>query len=125
MILPPLPDFAQNASVAGREFAFSEGVVEGQECHYCDGYYHGDSDYPYEDWPYNPDSDDWPWNWPFPTPDPDDEDGYVPFPTSEPDNNDTPNQYDPEYVPLPTPPPVDLPPEETDVPGSDGEGDDY
>jgi len=130
LVLPPLPDFARGASIAGRQYAFSHDVLSGRECTYCDGtfeYYDPYSDYPYDDYPQYPEDGDidWPWNIPFPfaspTPPPEDYDPYVPVPTPPP--YDTPPPYEPnppdEYVPIPTPEPypADLPPEEPYVPG--------
>ncbi|MCL2528234.1 MAG: penicillin-binding transpeptidase domain-containing protein, partial [Defluviitaleaceae bacterium] len=120
LVLPPLPDFAHNASIRYRHMAFSDAVAEGLECSYCDGFYHysPDHDDPYEGGNYNEHGEDddtggWPWNIPFPFPTPTPDPGYDPYiPTSTP----TPDPYDP-YQPgndIPDP----LPPEEPYEPDS-------
>jgi len=116
LALPPLPDFAIGASIAGRGYAFSSAVMEGIECIYCDGYYYGEDDYDYDyDWDPNDNIDDndmdWPWNMFFPTPPPEEDDSHIPIPTPMPYPDD-----DDDYIPLPTatpePPVDDLPPDE-------------
>jgi len=134
--LPPLPDFAIGASIAGRDMVFSAAVMEGIECIYCDGhfYYEQDDDYywdPNDGDDYDDDGMDWPWNITFPTPPPpadDDDDIYIPIPTPPPypdddDDDDDSNYYIP--IPTPEPPTSDLPPEEIYIPDpGDGNTDD-
>jgi len=135
MLLPPLPDFARNASIRGREFAFSHAVLEGQVCDICDGtfeYWYDDDpyhedDYPQDD-PYGDDNHvDPPWdNFPFPTPMPPGEDGYAPIPTPIPPHDPT-YPPDDDYIPFPTPTPpeYDDPPDEwhvSDDPPYTGDG---
>ncbi|MCL2572461.1 MAG: transglycosylase domain-containing protein [Defluviitaleaceae bacterium] len=125
LMLPPLPDFAQGASIAGREFAFSTAVLEGEVCIYCDGFYYGDydPDDPYYNNPYDPDYDDDDWlNILFPSPTPPGDYGDVPIPTPTPPpyNNQPPDdQY--EDVPIPTPP-ADVPPDDDYNPVHEPEG---
>ena len=124
--MPPLPDFAVGASIAGRHMAFSQAVVDGHVCTYCDGTYRPYGYDPYnegQEYPYNegPGSNehDWPWNViPTPTPPPDDE-YYIPDPPQQ--DDDLPPPPDPEY-----PPPADYPPDDPYVPepsyGYQGQG---
>jgi len=139
LLLPPLPDFARNTFVPGREHAFSTAVLEGRVCDICDGtfVYWYDDPYYDEDYPTDYPHDDEghttpPWDdFPFPTPMPPGDDGYAPIPTPiPPEPPPYPPPYPPDdgYVPLPTPTPpeYDYPPDNWDV--SDDPpytGDDY
>jgi len=137
----PVPDFAQNASIADRHVEFSRAVVDGEVCYNCEGYYHQDdpySEYPYDQYPgengdeYTGDEDDddestWPWNVPIPTPDPYmPEETPPPAPTMAPDDIVWPDDPLPEPTQPPYDPPQDIPPDETTIPdphqGDHGDG---
>ena len=121
LMLEPLPDFARGSSISGRQYAFSNAVLEELVCYTCDGiyrspyeevdegpYYPGD-DNGYDSQPGDGDtpSDDWPWNPPVGG----DDDPYIP----------PYHPHDPGPQPDPDPgedvnPPPDPPPEDPYVP---------
>jgi len=112
MVLPPLPDWARNTFVPGRQYAFSDAVLEGQVCINCQYHLHEwfqpqEPDYDYYE-PAPPDDDwfDWPWN-PIPTPSPPDENDYTEQPGVS---------YDPPYTHYPPPYPPYTPPDDPDPP---------
>ena len=108
MVLPPLPEWALGTPVRGRQYAFSNDVLEGRVCVNCQ-YHHHEWFQPSD--PYSPYNDynhgnahpgygyDWPWNIPQPTPPP-----YEHYNPQPPEYNQPPPYS---YYPIPTPPPYD------------------
>ena len=121
MVLPPLPDFALGTHVQGREYAFSQAVLEGHVCVNCQYYNH--------EWfqPDEPDTNDtqpdedfdwdaWIQSILQPTPPPSGYDYYAPQP---PDDYDWPYPGYPPYGYTPPPYHPEDPYESSDYPGDD------
>jgi len=132
LYLPPLPEWGRGTHVPGREFAFTNAVLEGQVCVNCQYQYHewlnpydpynnDDDPYDYTPPPYD-DGFNWPWNiQPTPTPPPGGYDHYTPDP---PDYNYPPSDPDPPpYYYAPSPPPgypYSYAPDDDDDDGNNG-----
>ncbi|MCL2404235.1 MAG: transglycosylase domain-containing protein [Defluviitaleaceae bacterium] len=114
--LPPLPDWAQGTHVPGRQYAFTNAVLERQVCVNCQFHYHDwfnpqEPDYGYHDTaPPEDDVFNWPWN-------PQPPSGWYEQDTSDTDSpgydyhpaeGDPPQHYYP-TIPPPYPPPDDDP----------------
>ena len=105
MYLDPLPDWARGIHVPGRQYAFTNEVLQGHVCVNCQYHLHEyfhpeepDEDEPYNDQPPQDNSIDWPWNILQPTPPPSDYDYPPPYP-----GPGTPPYEPPPYDP-PSPP---------------------
>jgi len=125
MWLPPMPDWAQGIHVPGREFAFTNAVLEGRICVNCQ-YYHYDWHLPdepgYEEYaPTTPppsDGFDWPWNIPQPTIPP----GGYEYTPQPPEHYNPPAEPDPPpYHAMPTPEPTPEYPPSYDPPATPGD----